>query len=231
MSRSTLKYIALLTGLLCIHLAGAQPAPKEIASTSSTTKEANYSFTPPTPCKKPPQAPPPKLLNKKFMVGGYESGFVPNWHHVDLNGDGICDWLRDGIEQSRYDQESPTFEGSIILGTSKGWRVWKPANVKFSPGQFFNPLAAIVYRNNDPRAIVVFYSTLDASTPSVDLSSFTVTQWSDQDADLRPVDAMTRVQVLAFLKRGLCVAHPKYSVSEGVTDRITAKGSGTLCGE
>ena len=227
----TLKYITAFAGVFCFQLAGAQPVPKVPASITNTSKESIFSFTPPALCKKPPKEPPKRLLNKRYMVGGYENGFVPDWYRVDLNGDGICDWLRGGIEQSRYDQEAPTAEGSIFLGTPKGWRYWKPTNVKFLPGQFFNPLAAVVYMGNDPRAMVVDYGTLNASDLYVDASAFTVIQWSERYGALRSVDATTTKQVLAFLKRELCVKKTNYSVSEGVTDRITMKGPGTLCGE
>lgn len=83
-----------------------------------SSDSVNLSFKPVVACKRPPSAPPKKILERFYKT------YIPagRWSIFDINGDGWCDWVRGGNEGYRSDEEYPHLQDFIYLGTAKGWR-------------------------------------------------------------------------------------------------------------
>src|SRR4051812_35038423 len=81
---------------------------------------ADLTLTPAQECKKPPKAPPYKLLHKEYRSYSITTN-GPFDHTVDINGDGWCDWVsRPWVAPHRGDIDEPQMKDFIFLGTSTG---------------------------------------------------------------------------------------------------------------
>jgi len=194
-----------------------QAVTNKQGQTKNFELEYEFTFQPLTPCKIPKKNPPLEFFDKKYNIRGLEEGYTPDWLIFDINGDGICDWVREAVEWTIYDQEVMTRKNSIILGTLTGWKKWKPVNYK---DQFDSPIGVIVYRKNVRRPIIINYSTINERNPSIDLSSFEAFQWNDEIQDLSSIDDELFKRVIDFLKNELCRANTNFSNIMGNPERI-----------
>lgn len=205
---------------------------------AENTSQSQLSFIPPKPCFVPPQAPQKSLLEKKYKVGN----FTTNIFRADLNGDGICNWVRDGFTQSRYDQEENEIlplKDFVFIGTKKGWRyIGAEKNIKSNakenkkiPRNFkvwWYPIAAIVYDNNSKKPFIVSYSAGEG-WPTVPRNSYFVFQWNDERDFFTDVNPEAQERIMKFIEEEFCTPNPKYSIAENVTYVLSFPAPDALC--
>jgi hypothetical protein len=197
------------------------------------------SFTPFKVCKKPPKAPPAKLLKKTYKT--YID--VGDWSVFDINGDGWCDWVRAGNEGHRTDQEEPPIRELIYLGTPKGWRYCEQSEVYkalwaidragvdngYLPGDapafnFFQPV--VIYSSTQEKPYIAVVGRNDAPAPPPDRDDINVLQWDDRFDKLRYVSEESWAMVVEFLQRELC-KNPPALLDETHSPLMMAQGD--LC--
>ncbi len=221
------------------------------------------SFQPERECRKPPKAPPDRLLKKR-----YNPRLLPNLaaqsddieryiHRIDLNGDGICDWLREDAEPTKYDSGSVDPRDFLFLGTPDGWRypglsedvrrsleqAAKAAGSKDgrsfnkplkrrNPG-FLKTLTAFIFEKNNPRPFVVVYQILDGRERFIELSEYTTHRWNDDLDNFDKVPLNQHAAMLVFLHNKLCGKEPPNIMPNHNLKRFTypIPNEGTLCKE
>jgi hypothetical protein len=95
------------------------------ADTALQSLGDEFSLIPSEPCAVAPKSPPDSILKRRFKV----VALTYHVHQLDVNGDGICDWLREGFEENVRDLEpenSIRLDKFLFLGTATGWRTLKP---------------------------------------------------------------------------------------------------------
>ncbi|MHB8921463.1 MAG: hypothetical protein ACYC3N_10615 [Halothiobacillus sp.] len=106
--------------------------PSHAEEASKTAGQEALSLTSPHACKKPPKAPPSKLLHQTYDSEGAPTNY-PFITNEDINGDGWCDWvgtgafdypLRSQYDPVESDKVYPPLKDFIFLGTKDGWRRW-----------------------------------------------------------------------------------------------------------
>lgn len=197
--------------------------PASAAETSLQSSDDEFSLTPPEPCIVPPRAPPDSLLKKKFKV--YSLTF--DVHRLDVNGDGICDWLREGFVENVRDLESRDvirLDKFLFLGTAKGWRPLKslPANKKIllegtkvtlsAVRDGMSPFAAALYQKGRRAPLLVAYAPPER-TNSGDLLYADIVTWNVEYEFLESIDRETRTRAFDFLARKLCRDRPDYDLA------------------
>lgn len=178
------------------------------------TEEIEFSLTPPRPCKVPPKSPPDSLLRRKYKVENL-TFYV---HQLDLDGDGICDWLREGFETTVRDfepkEENRRLENFMFLGTHNGWRRLRPLPRRLwlaAPGsEYWNrfgrgafPIAVAVYQRGKSSPYLVAFDPPER-TSSGDLALSMIGKWNATYELYEDVDDPTRGKVLKFLAKALC---------------------------
>jgi hypothetical protein len=175
------------------------------------------SFIPLQKCISPSKSPPKVLLNKTYKI--YTD--VGNWQIVDINGDGLCDWVRGGYEGYRTDQETPPVREFIYLGTSTGWRTIarsdayreaeKRAGVMGITGalspysEAFNFYAPFFIWTDTRRApYVLALSRPDAPAPTPDIEHVLVMRWDETFDLLQFINGADRRKVIDFARLGIC---------------------------
>jgi hypothetical protein len=207
--------------------------------TSAAEASETLSFTPFKVCKKPPKAPPAKLLKKTYRT--YID--VGDWSIFDINGDGWCDWVRNGNEGHRTDQEEPPIRELIYLGTSKGWRYSEQSEVYkamrklngigvdngYMPGylpafNFYQPI--VIYTSTQEKPYIAVVGRDDAPAPPSNREDINVLQWDDRFDKLRYVSDESWTMVVDFLQRELC-KNPPALLDETHSPLMMAQGD--LC--
>jgi hypothetical protein len=199
--------------------------------------EEEFSLAPYVPCNSPPRAPSKAILEKQYRT------YMPVglWHTFDINGDGLCDWIRNGREGLRYDIDAVPMIEMIYLGTSSGWRKFETKikswviNGKIEESDrthvhgfgdaigFYQPFP--VYRKGYRKPFVVVVERIDGPAPPPDTDKIDVLEWDDDFDSLRVVSGGSRGNVVRFLRSSFCgrAQIPKY---DGVTLMLA---SGDLC--
>lgn len=201
--------------------------------------EQQLSFKPFKECKKSQKFPPNYFFEKSYIT--YHS--PGNWKIFDINGDGLCDWVRGGHEGDRRDEDEPRLRDFIYLGTSNGWRHYPESNIRkvsstsirknsgneFISGktfatEFFQPIAIYVSSHEKPYIAVI--TRFDAPAPPPDRENINVLQWNENLDRLGPVSEKERILVINFLQSELCKNSPALRDDYGSPLIITR---GTLC--
>jgi len=199
----------------------------------------DLSFKPFFACKKPPNSPSKKLLNRWYKT------YIPagTWEIFDINGDGWCDWVRGGNEGYRTDEEEPRLREFIYLGTAKGWRHFDKNNIPFdfkaagyksyeapvifgeySANGFVEPIAIYSKGKNKPYIVAVYRG--DAPAPPPDREYINVYKWDDELDKLRKVSEIDRLNIVDFLHEKLCKDRPELN-SYGDSPFLLSQGN--LC--
>ena len=188
-------------------------AQNESLSENAKIAEEEFSLTPYKPCKMPPKAPPDHLLRRKFQIDNL-TFFV---HKIDINGDGICDWLREGFRSGRRDQDlmlSDNLENFLFLGTANGWRRLKPLPKKYlypTPGSEYSnkfgrgsyPIAAAIYQKGRKTPYLLGFNPPER-TASGNLLFSVLGAWNAKLELLEDVDVEMRRKIINFLAKELC---------------------------
>jgi hypothetical protein len=176
-----------------------------------------FSFEPLQKCMLSGRPPPKALLTKRYKI--YTG--LEKWRLKDINGDGICDWIRGGYEGYRTDQEAPPVGEFIYLGTSTGWRkiaqskrhireqgredrvatrgVLEPYVEAYN---FYAPV--FIYSPNRRAPYVLSLSRPDAPAPAPGIDDVLVMRWDDSYDLLRFISENERLAVLGFAKIEVC---------------------------
>ncbi len=196
------------------------------------------SFQPARECRKPPKAPPDRLLKKRYSERlrpnlAYQSDDIETYiHRIDLNGDGICDWLRENAEPTKYDSGSVDPRDFLFLGTPDGWRypgltedvrrsleqAGKTAGSKDrrsfnkplkrrNPG-FLKTLTAFLFEKNNPKPFVVAYQVIGDRAGLVWLPEYITFRWNDDLDNFDEVPLKQHAAILVFLHEKLCGKEP-----------------------
>ncbi len=277
--KKTFVPLLMFLGLLASDAAQAsdtRPAPAEPSSSNEqlylTTMAdvrrlaegvilGELSFQPERECRKPPKAPPDQLLKKRYSAKlqptlAEQSDDIEKYiHRVDLNGDGICDWLREGGEWSRYDRGSIDGRNFLFLGTPDGWRyagLTKEVRQRLeqssqaaqsrNKGSVYRPpkstsagspstLTAFVFEKNNPKPYLVTYRAVEDRDPLIYLSTYTTYSWNNDRDNFYEVPRKQHAAILLFLHQELCGKVPVSIMPNRYTRRFSAPSySGkTLC--
>lgn len=199
--------------------------------------EEIFSLDPYAACKFSPQPPPKSILEKKYQT------HMPmgRWHILDINGDGLCDWVRNGREGFRYDIDAVPLSDMIYLGTPSGWRNFetRPRNSKikamaadfdeehlhgFAEAHgFYQPIS--VYRKGHTKPYIIVVERMDAPAPPPNIDAIDVLEWDDNFDSFRIVRGNIRLEVLEFLRSRFC-NRPDIPQYDGETLLISL---GALC--
>ncbi|MBK4733342.1 hypothetical protein [Noviherbaspirillum pedocola] len=186
------------------------------------------SLKPYVKCMVPPHPPSQLILGKQYQT------YIPvgKWHVFDINGDGWCDWVRNGRQGYRSDVDVVPMIEMIYLGTSTGWRNFETKR-KFQSAidsldsidkihlygfaeayGFFQPIP--IYRKGSMKPFIVAVSRVDAPAPPPDIDSINVLQWDDDTDNLRYVSGNGKDEVVEFLRTNYCNASsiPQYDGEE-----------------
>lgn len=210
-----------------------------ISINAHASDDKQLSFKPFKQCKKSPKLPPKNFFEKTYQT--YHS--PENWKTFDINGDGLCDWVRGGYEGDRRDEDEPRLRDFIYLGTPSGWRHYSESNIKkmssnsiiknsenkFISGrtfalEFFQPIA--IYALNQTKPYIAVVTRFDAPAPPPDREKINVLQWYDNFDGLVTVSENERLLVINFLQSELCKNSPALRDENGSPFMITR---GTLC--
>lgn len=199
----------------------------ECSAMNCHAKES-FSLIPYEKCKHSPRSPSKSMLQKSYRT--YIS--VGYWHVFDINGDGWCDWIRNGRQGHRFDVDSVPMIEMIYLGTPAGWRTFEMKHSidlrlvsldsidqihlhGFAEAYgFYQPIP--VYRKHYKKPLVVAVSRIDAPAPPPDIESINVFEWDDDTDNLRYVQGQLRNELLGFLKEKYCKSTqiPRYDGEE-----------------
>lgn len=201
--------------------------------------EQKLSFKPFEECKKSPKFPPKYFLEKSYQT--YHS--PGKWKTFDINGDGLCDWVRGGHEGDRRDEDEPRLRDFIYLGTPNGWRHYAESNIKNMSSnsmleksgnkiisgrtfalEFFQPIA--IYASNQTKPYIAVVTRFDAPAPPPDREKINVLQWNENFDGLVTVSENEKLLVINFLQMELCKNSPALRDENGSPFIITR---GTLC--
>lgn len=190
-------------------------------TTVHADNDSDLSFSPYQTCKKPPNSPPKRILNRDYKI--YMQ--VGSWAIFDINGDGWCDWVRGGHEGYSKDYEDPPMRDFIYLGTSKGWRhfdqkkqnknstnyiAWKSEENILSQHHnalnFYQPIA--IHSKEKVKPYIATVVRYDAPAPPPNRNQIDVYQWSDSMDKLLVVSDKERDMVIDFLRKKLCIYPP-----------------------
>lgn len=179
-------------------------------------------------CIKPPQSPPNQLLKRIYEEKDSMRLFAQagNWadyiHHVDLNGDGICDWLREGAHPHRLDQGGRANSNEFLfLGTKTGWRYStqtrkgrfleqesrkNPSSPYYGNGfsGFLAPFVAFVYEETNPKPFIVVQTTSLWPNPYPIVSLFRTFRWNDEIDNFNDALLEQHAIILLFLQKEFC---------------------------
>lgn len=196
-----------------------------------------FSFAPYFKCKLPPRFPSSSVLGRQYQT--YIS--VGKWHIYDINGDGWCDWVRNGRQGYRSDIEVAPMSEMIYLGTPTGWRNFETMkNPRFIEDPldsvrkihlwgfgdaygFYQPIP--IYRKGLRKPFVVAVSRIDAPAPPPNIESIDVLEWDDDTDNLRYVSGARKDEVINFLKISYC-NRPSLPLYDGEESMIAM---GDLC--
>jgi hypothetical protein len=206
-------------------------------SVNAFCAQEELSLVPYISCKLSPKAPSKSVLEKNYRT------YMPVgiWHIFDINGDGLCDWIRNGREGFRYDIDVVPMIEMIYLGTSSGWRKFETRSKSQAMNNkmeevdrtlvrgfgdaigFYQPFP--VYRKGYGKPFVVVVERIDGPAPPPDTNKIDVLEWDDDFDSLRVVNGEGRENVVRFLRSSFCgrAQIPEY---DGVTLIIA---SGNLC--
>lgn len=188
----------------------------------------NFSLAPYVKCVVPPHSPSSLMLGKQYQT--YIS--VGKWHIFDINGDGWCDWVRNGWQGYRSDVDVVPMIEMIYLGTPTGWRHFETKGKSQAAMDPFDSIDKIhlrgfaeaygfyqpipIYRKSSRKPLVVTVSRMDAPAPPPDINSINILEWDDDTDNLRYISGNKREDVIGFLKENYCNASslPKYDGEE-----------------
>lgn len=197
----------LLFGLMGLVVAGAS-----WSQTVALPADSEFSFTPPKPCTVPPKSPPSALLAKKYKVGNLTNVI----YRLDINGDGICDWLREGFSPTRYDEDPTRWEDFLFLGSNQGWRRLKSLtkneirNMAEQRSDYWrgsippSPVALVVYKKDYPFPYIVLHAPIAVFYGGISLLDIKIGTWNQSYESFENVDLATREKILFYLAQTFC---------------------------
>jgi hypothetical protein len=199
----------------------------------------DLSLIPPHTCKKPPKAPPYRLMNKEFRAANTNTN-DPFDHTYDINGDGWCDWISIAARPPhRTDLDEPEMQDFILLGNKNGWRKFGASRKHAyergeasDTGSWLGPTArasslikpVFVYSTKRREPYVVALSlNNDILEPILeDVSAF---NWDPNFDMLRGTAVAEKKVVIQYLRKTLCEPGNEYTGEISVQRAICGKQS------
>jgi hypothetical protein len=172
-------------------------------------------------CKKPPKAPPYKLMHKEYPEFSTTTN-IPFYENTDINGDGWCDWISTAASPPHRDNyllDEPPLEDFIFIGTKTGWRKFGnpkkiqaflssvplggkgPYGPKSDVAAFINPIFIYSKQSATPYVAAV---SLSQDTLEPESSDVVVYQWDNALDTLLEVSQQDRDTTLTFLRQKFC---------------------------
>lgn len=219
-----------------------------LAGSPSHADEINdFSLEPTRACKRPPKAPPAKLLNQRFKDEINEQGAThsnaPFLEKNDINGDGWCDWVSpNGWAPHRF-EEVPSVENFIYLGSKTGWRKFgdlkkfhkdmdgrEESENWMGPGTevsyFIEPIFLYSTTNVAP---YILSTQLNEDIIPVIMDDVSVYRWDiTYDMPLKVSDE-ERKMVITFVRKATCSTRNKYADKSHFTIRAICVGQTSKC--
>lgn len=222
----------------------------------------SLSFQQEKSCIKPLKSPPDRLLKRVYKVhevanlSGQTGELERYIHHIDLNGDGICDWLREGGEPHITDAISGDPRNFLFLGKANGWRysgltadakkrfdeamrlfkyrtdglIYKSPKASDYAG-FYETLTAFVYEKNNTKPFVVTYQVMEDRVTHIDVSEYRTFRWNSEIDNFDYVPLKQHAAILLFLQNEFCGKDPTKVIPGRDVSRFSSPSYGdtTLC--